>query len=330
MSKRVETRIKRERVLAEIVDMFQDQEFGFDVFVLMKDEEKTIKRFVFYEKNINEGMSFKDKIQNSIVETIKKDFEVEKEGYALIENIADNQHKIYILPQDEEYAPFECLNTAEEVADTFGVDDYDDADAILFRFRRGTKSLWAYQSINAILIPNKKGENFLAKAFSTESSDKFVEMNDKIFTITKRINLLIVDGNILTRDLNLMQRHFGFEVYIRNQAAKVVDEIITIGIVDNESKLTEYIQRPQKTYAKKMMRIKQYNVIRKTPEELINKIITVQRWQYVFKIEDGKIQLNTFKDVENLIDLFDERYTISLITNDEFDTDVKKLASGGK
>lgn len=125
-----------------------------------------------------------------------------------------------------------------------------------------------------------------------------------------------------------MQRHFGFEEYIRSQAEKVVGEITTIGIVGNVNKLTEYVRRPQKTYAKKMMRIKQYNVIKKTPKELINKIITVPRWQNVFQIEDGKIVLNTFKDVENLIDLFDERYTRSLITDDEFDTDVKKLATG--
>lgn len=220
------------------------------------------------------------------------------------------------------------MNTAEETEETFRVADYDDADAILFRFRRGMKSIWAYQSVNAILIPNKRGENFLVRACSTEKSDKFVEMDDKIFTITKKIDLLIVEGNILTRNLSLMQRHFGFEEYIRSQAEKVVGEITTIGIVGNVNKLTEYVRRPQKTYAKKMMRIKQYNVIKKTPKELINKIITVPRWQNVFQIEDGKIVLNTFKDVENLIDLFDERYTRSLITDDEFDTDVKKLATG--
>lgn len=327
MNERVVTRIKAEDIVAKIADMFQDQEFGFDVFVLMKDEKKTIKKFVFYEKSKKGDMSFKDKIQNSIVEIIKKNFVVEKTEYVPIENAADDQHKIYILPQDEEYAPLACLNIAEKVVATFEVSDYDDADAILFRFRRGMKSIWAYQSVNPVLIPNKKGENFLVKALSTESSDKFVEMSDKIFTITKKINLLVIDENIITRDLNLLQRHFGFEKYIRTQAEKVVNDIITIGIVDNEDKLSNYIQRTKKQYAKKMMRIKQYNVIRKKPAELISKISEVPRWRNVFEIENGKIKLNTFKDVENLIDLFDERYTRSLITDDEFDTDVKKLAN---
>lgn len=329
MNVAIENISKEEIMINEISYMFQDSEFGFDVFVLMKDAEKTIKRFVFYESALNGQISFKDKIQDSIVETIKKDFLVEKEQYSLIDNVADNQNKIFILKQDKDYAPFECLKTAEVTGDSFCEADYDAVDAILFRFRRETKNLWAYQGVNAVLIPNKKGENFLTKILSTEQGDKFVEMNDKIFTITKKVNLLIIDGNILTRDLNLMQRHFGFEEYIRSQAAKVVEEVASIGVTDNVDKLIEYIQRTKKTYAKKMMRIKQYNVIKKTPEELINKIETTTRWQNVFTIENGKIQLNTYKDVENLIDLFDERYTRSLITDDEFDTDVKKIANDG-
>lgn len=327
MNESIETREKEEIILDEISDMFQDQEFGFDVFVLMKDEEKTIKKIVFWDRSISGETSFKDKIQNSIAETLLRDFRVEKEEYSLIDNIADNQHKIYILPQDANYAPFECLDFEEDTVGAFSENDYDTADAILFRFRRGTKVIWAYQRVIATLIPNKKGENFLTKVFSTEGNDVFVEMDDKLFAITKKINLLVIGGDIVTKDINLMQSHFGFEEYIRNQASRVVEDITAIGIVSNECKLTEYIERKQKTYAKKMMRIKQYNVIKKTPEELISKIQTVLRWKDVFKIEDGKIVLNTYKDVENLIDLFDERYTISPITDDEFDTDVKKLAS---
>ena len=76
-----------------------------------------------------------------------------------------------------------------------------------------------------------------------------------------------------------------------------------------------------------MMRIKHYHVVEKTAEELIQIINTVPRWQGVFDIRGGQIYLRTFRDVENLIDLFDERYTVSLVTGDEFDTDVKRLAA---
>ncbi len=53
----------------------------------------------------------------------------------------------------------------------------------------------------------------------------------------------------------------------------------------------------------------------------------MDRWKGKFKEPvDGKIPIDTFKDVENLIDLLDERFTKSEITGQEYDTDVKKKA----
>lgn len=81
--------------------------------------------------------------------------------------------------------------------------------------------------------------------------DKFEEFTDRIFTITQKVNLLVVGENILTRDIKLMQRHFGFEQYIRSEAMKVVEDITKTGLVENNFKLQEYVSRPSKTYAKK-------------------------------------------------------------------------------
>ena len=42
--------------------------------------------------------------------------------------------------------------------------------------------------------------------------------------------------------------------------------------------------------------------------------------------QEGLIVLNTDQQVEDLIDLLDERYTRSDVTNQEYDTDVKRVA----
>lgn len=42
--------------------------------------------------------------------------------------------------------------------------------------------------------------------------------------------------------------------------------------------------------------------------------------------QEGLIVLNTYQQVEDLIDLLDERYTRSDVTNQEYDTDVKRVA----
>ena len=75
-----------------------------------------------------------------------------------------------------------------------------------------------------------------------------------------------------------------------------------------------------------MMRIGNSRVLRLSQEQLIEKVNTLPRWQGKFTISnDNQIELNTYVDVENLIDLFDERFTRSDVTDTEYDTDVKTV-----
>lgn len=74
-----------------------------------------------------------------------------------------------------------------------------------------------------------------------------------------------------------------------------------------------------------MMRISDSAVLQLSPDEIIARINAVDRWRDFFQVEDRKIILKNFSQVEALIDLLDERYTRSDITSREYDTDVKRL-----
>ena len=52
----------------------------------------------------------------------------------------------------------------------------------------------------------------------------------------------------------------------------------------------------------------------------------MERWKNVFEIQGTQVHLRTFTDVENIIDLFTERYTKSEVTGQEYDTSVKDKA----
>ena len=77
-----------------------------------------------------------------------------------------------------------------------------------------------------------------------------------------------------------------------------------------------------------MMRIGTSRVFNLTKEQLIEKINTLPRWHGKFTVnaDTNQIILNTYGEVESLIDLFDERYTRSDVTDTEYDTDVKTVA----
>lgn len=72
--------------------------------------------------------------------------------------------------------------------------------------------------------------------------------------------------------------------------------------------------------------VKNYKVLRMSKEELFTKITTLPRWQGKFEIDetDHTIKLKNYGQVENLIDLLDERYTRSDVTDEEYDTRAKK------
>lgn len=140
-----------------------DEEYGFEVYALIKGDEKTLKRFAFYEKSKNNQDNFKDKIQKTIAEVVKRDYGVEASQYVSVDYVADDQHRIYVLPQNEQYAPFEYLKAVEPKENYFGVNDFDNVDAILFRFKRESRCIWAYQSVQPILIPNKKKRKFFGQ-----------------------------------------------------------------------------------------------------------------------------------------------------------------------
>lgn len=55
-----------QNIVTEIETIFCDEEYGFEVYALIKGDEKTLKRVAFYEKSKNNQDNFKDKIQKTI------------------------------------------------------------------------------------------------------------------------------------------------------------------------------------------------------------------------------------------------------------------------
>ncbi len=75
-----------------------------------------------------------------------------------------------------------------------------------------------------------------------------------------------------------------------------------------------------------MLRLNNSKVLTKSKEELYTKITTLLRWRgkFDFNEVDHTISLKNYGQVENLIDLLDERYTRSDVTDKEYDTSTKK------
>ena len=316
--------------ITESVKNILNSAFGFDIYIIMKTGTPLLKRFVLEEGSPTAEEGFKIRICNSIRNTIQEKFLSEESLYADTCELANEQNRFYVIKQTEQYCPFNFLNIPEEELENFRFMDKDNADAILFKFtiqRNGEiKQLWAYQKIQPSSMPNRQKKHFQFIVKSQERPDIFKEMTDQMFMITRSVDLLLLKDEIITDQIGFMERHFGFENFLRTSATDVISEIATVQLVENEDKLREYVYRSNKRYAKKMMQIHKFPVATMDKQILIERLSYLERWRNVFEIRENQIYLRNYKDVENLIDFLTERYTRSDVTGQEYDTSVKDKA----
>ena len=299
---------------------------GLDSYVVKKNSPK-LKRMSLSEETNEQGKSFRVLLKEMFFEILEQQFLAQESEYADGSRLADNQHKYLIFEQGNDFCPFTYLSDSSEVED-FTEEDLSDASGLIFSVRKGEETLWIYQHLWSIMVPNKKKTNCMARLMRFENQIVFSEQRESLLTIARKIDILILDNNLITNNTTLLQKHFGFQDYINQSAQQTVQCIVEKNLVENVDKLSEYISRGKPKYAKKMMRINTSRVFDLTQEQLIDKVNTLPRWQgkFNFNQETNQIVLNTYGEVENLIDLFDERYTRSDVTDMEYDTDVKTIA----
>lgn len=100
------------------------------------------------------------------------------------------------------------------------------------------------------------------------------------------------------------------------------------GFLTELKKLKKYLDADAKShtpYRKKMMKAVDSPILDMTVSDLKDKLTTVPRWKDVFTFDPkGKIEIKNYDDVELVIDLFYERYTKSEVSDQEYDTEVKR------
>lgn len=322
-----EETLSEEQIRTKIKDFYDNiAQCGLEAFVVKKNAPK-LKRMSLSEECNDQGKNFRTILKEMFASILNEQYLSSETEYADGRQVADNQHKNLIFEQGESFRPFSYLSDENEMGE-FVSEDLSEASGLVFRLRKGENTFWLYQHLWSIMVPNKKKTNLMARLMQFENQVVFSEQSESLLTIANKIDILIMGDFIITSNITLLQKYFGFQDYIYQSAQRAVQSIIQKSLVANNEKLTEYISRGKPKYAKKMMRIGTSKVLNLTQDQLIDKINTLMRWQGIFNVnQDTKqITLGTYSEVESLIDLFDERYTRSDVTDTEYDTDVKTVA----
>ena len=85
----------------------------------------------------------------------------------------------------------------------------------------------------------------------------FEEQNEKIVNFAHAIDILVLDGNLITSDVGLLERSFDFQIFIHQRAKKKKKKVAETSLFSGMDKLNDYLSSDAKShraYRKKMMK----------------------------------------------------------------------------
>lgn len=307
--------MKIEEMKNEIQDiMFSEIEYGLTVFACIKDEENiALKKFL-----INDNL--RDKLKSMIRTVVENKFLSDDFELDTVENIADNRQVFYEILQNENFGPFDSINNYQEVIDAYSEKEQDLLMGLLFRVNLNDNDIWLYQHIYPVrMIKRSKS------IYAMFSDDTYVPLNRDILQIDSRIDFLIIDNSIITSNINLLQKCFGFDEYIRNEAKKTISIIDELDIVSDMSKVFAFGSKEQLTNAKKLLKAQNSPVLKMEKTKLIFRLKKHPRYKEKFRFEDNKIVINSQKEVNEFIKMLNDDIVRSELTDSEYDSSNKQI-----
>lgn len=290
-----------------------DNEFGLEAFsVLKNDNELSLAKFLLNDELCG-------KVKGLLVGVLNSRYLGEETELDEIENIADNRKVFYEIPQSEEYKPFSFLSTYADVTAIYKEEIVDQLFGFAFRFSVNDTSFWIYQQISYPQLI-KRSTNLYAILYR---GNIYSPLKKDVLKIEGKADCLIIGNSIITSKIDLMQRFFQFEVYVRREAGKTIELISAMEIVDNLDKFIAVGAQKALTNAKKLVKAKHSPVLRMDKETLLHKLNTLPRYKDKFDITDGKIVISNQKQAVEFIKMLNDSILKSELTDAEYDSTVK-------
>ena len=236
------------------------------------------------------------------------------------ENISDNRNVLYEICQSEDYKPFCFLDNDDEINELFIDADKKNIIGMAFKLNYNSKAFWTYQHIYPMQLIDKSRS---VLAVIAKGSTYDVLKND-VLKIESKVDILIIGNSLITSNIKLLQNSFGFEKFIRKEAAETIQLIKQMDIVDNIEKIEIFEDKQKLTNAKKLMKAKISPVLKMDRKELIDQIKKHPRYKEKIKIKDNKIIVSSQKEANEFIKMLNDDIVRSELTNQEYDSSHKQ------
>lgn len=155
------------------------------------------------------------------------------------------------------------------------------------------------------------------------SNERLVKVSDDAIALDRSFDFMMVDDNLIVLKLNTLERFFGFEDVVRNQAQN------TIGLVEANQLLEDIEQLNDlalsMTNARKLMKIRTSPVLNVPVNNVINFIRNHPELtgKIDFNEDETRIRLSTGVSKKLFLKLLNDDYLFSELTELQYDTHAK-------
>ena len=305
----------REKIQTSIkAIMFSDAVCGIAIFACLRgDSGYQVKKIKSTDKLLS---STKDKVSDFVNCTYLAD----DAKFDTSENIADDKKVFYEISLTENYRPFAFLEEAEKCTEHYSEKDRKQLSGFLFRINLNDQYFWIYQHIYSVSRIDRS-KHVIARLVK----DTYDEIDSDMVQIDSRADVIIFSSSIITAKIDLMQRFFGFEQYIRAEAQKAIEIIRDLDIVTGLEKFAALESKSKLTNAKKLLKAKNSPVLRMEKDDLIRKLRMHSRYKSMFKFEEDHIVIASQKDAAAFIKMLNDDIVRSELTGQEYDSSSKML-----
>ena len=269
------------------VDVQQEQ-----LHVQLTDAQKEVEEYILAEMQATDTLEKKD--------IRKKAAEAKKKMDKLQHDLPKRRKEI----QDEAQAEIDRFNQLQEINPLLLIN-------IVLKF---------YQHIYSVSRIDRS-KNVIALFVG----DTYDEIDSDIVQIDSRADVIIFSSSVVTAKMDLMQRFFGFEQYIRAGAQKTIEIIRDLDIVDSLEKFVAFENKSKLTNAKKLLKAKNSPVLQMKKNDLLENLKKHSRYKTMFKFEEDHIVISSQKEAAAFIKMLNDDIVRSELTGKEYDSSSKML-----
>jgi hypothetical protein len=302
--------------LIERLSYFADSNnvIGASLYFVLEENGESIIRFADIEEEIQ------NELKSQFLEFIRDKFILnENLSYKNISEGDDRKNVVYKYDLDDKPENLNILdiilNNEEQPTFQFTNNSLSNLDGYLITIGNEQNKIALYKKHHSINLLKRD-----SRLFIIPDNQRFVRIGNDALALDKSFDFMMVDSSLIVLKLNILERFFGFDEVIRNQANSTIEQIEALGLIENIQSLADLVD--EKTFARKLMSIRNSPVLDVPVDRVIDfvKNHPILKKKIRLNEDETKINLDTSISKKHILKLLNDDYLSSNLTELEYDT----------